>query len=476
MLLFSTILAINETMSKDAFILLVLEWNQNSPHRNNIVPNVDWNGEHNVHYGDSSLWLDIQEYRNGNVIAVRYEKVEDDGAIWDTDYVMNFTTMQMAVSLDRSYKADASYFSPDFSTPHFITMLIERGYLLDDCDLPTARTPMYITEANIELLAAIITEKAKYRLPIVYVSKTCDNENPIEVERLAARLKGVAHVLVQSDARLNGLCRRLTSDHNEYYGAIGIYYPNAAVGNRRFIYKQVDGYDNALYQKVLWSVIRYSNAQKVDPLYTWQGVSNALLTDRLCCQRSERIAAENARDKAETAIDDYATTFDAEFDTWRQRVDALARENAALRAENEGLRTKLMDSDSLPVLYAGEEDGLYVGEITDIVLSVLSDALKNSVEHSRRYDVIEDLLKSNTYTRDYDSRVEQIKHLLKGYDRMSKTLRQELIDYGFTISDDGKHHKLVYFGDSRYWTTLAKTASDYKSGPNSSAVIIRNML
>lgn len=476
MLLFSTFLSIRESLTKDDFIRLVIEWNQGSDHVENRIKGVVWAGEHNVHYGDESLWMDIQEYRNQNTIAVRYEKTEADGAIWDTDYVMNFTTRQMSILLDRSYKADALLLDPGFSTPHFITMLIMQGYLLDDGALPISRDPIQITEENIGLLTDVISNKVRYQLPVVYVSKTYDNEDPVDVRLLASRLKGVAHVLVQSDIRINGLCRRLTNDLNEYKGAIGIYYPNAAAGHPRFMYRQPYGYDNALFQKVLWRVIRYSNAQKVDPLYTWQGVCNALLTDRLCSQRSERIAAENARDKAETAIDDYTTTFDAEFDTWRQRVDALTRENDALRAENEGLRTKLMESDSLPVLYAGDEDGLYIGEVTDIILSVLSDALKKSVEHSRRYDVIEDLLKSNTYTRDFNSRVEQIKHLLKGYDKMSKTLRQELIDYGFTFSDDGKHCKLVYFGDRRYWTTLAKTASDHKSGSNSAADIIRTML
>ena len=89
MLLFSTVLDINDTLTKDAFIKLVIDWNQGSPHKENVIPNIDWHNERNVRYGDDKMWLDIQEYRNGNTIAVRYEKVEDDGVIWDTDYVMN---------------------------------------------------------------------------------------------------------------------------------------------------------------------------------------------------------------------------------------------------------------------------------------------------------------------------------------------------------------------------------------------------
>lgn len=45
MLLFSTLLDINKIMTKDAFIKLVLEWNQGSPHEDNIIQGIDWDGE-----------------------------------------------------------------------------------------------------------------------------------------------------------------------------------------------------------------------------------------------------------------------------------------------------------------------------------------------------------------------------------------------------------------------------------------------
>lgn len=90
MLLFSTLLDINNIMTKDAFIELVLEWNQGSPHEENIIKGIKWNGERNIHYEDENLWLDIEEYRNQNIIAVRYEKKGENGIVWDTDYIMNF--------------------------------------------------------------------------------------------------------------------------------------------------------------------------------------------------------------------------------------------------------------------------------------------------------------------------------------------------------------------------------------------------
>lgn len=76
MLLFSTILDIEKSLTKDSFIKLVLEWNQGSPHESNVLKGIKWNGEHNIRYGNEKLWIDIEEYRNKNIIAVRFEKLK----------------------------------------------------------------------------------------------------------------------------------------------------------------------------------------------------------------------------------------------------------------------------------------------------------------------------------------------------------------------------------------------------------------
>ncbi len=52
MLLFSTILEINKTMTKEAFVKLVIEWNRNSPYEGNVIPGIDWHGDYHVRYGD----------------------------------------------------------------------------------------------------------------------------------------------------------------------------------------------------------------------------------------------------------------------------------------------------------------------------------------------------------------------------------------------------------------------------------------
>ena len=499
MLLFSTILDINESMAKDDFIRLVIEWNQGSPHMSNIIPGIEWNGERNIRFGDDRLWLAIEEYRNQNIIAVRYEKQEGDGSVWDTDYVMNFTTMKMVVRLDRSYTQEALASGSRFSTPYFITLLMERGYLKKDGDLAVLQTPVIIDEDNLELVSEIINGNKRYKLPVVYISRTYCDEDPVNVRLLAGRLKGVAHVLVQKSNVTNPRLKKMCSDQNEYYGAIGIYYPNQALGHRRYLYRSSIGFDTFLSEKVVRDVIQYSNLQRIDSLYTWQGVNNAVLKDRLASQRADRLAAEAAQKRAEQeathlldtldeeerrirkqAFDDARSeankildSFDEDIARLQNQIEELTKTNEVLRLENQGLKAKLDSSDSVPVIYMGDEYEFYQGEVKDIILSVLSDDLSKIPQKSRRMDIIKDIIDSNDYQRINEKKADEIKRLLKNYSGMSGKLKKALIDLGFNIAEEGKHCKVTYYGDERYQTVFAKTPSDGRSGKNNAQVVIR---
>ncbi len=492
MLLFSTVLDIDQSLTKEAFIRLVIQWNQGSPHTENIIPDMVWNGERNIRFGTECLWLDIEEYRNQNIIAVRYEKKEKDGAVWDTDYVMNFNSMKMAIRLDRSYTVEALEADAKFSTPHFITLLIERGYLTDDHGLPIQKTAVEIDEDNMELAADVINRKTHYRLPVVYISKTCYNKDPVNVSFLASRLKGVAHVLVEKSNGLSKKLRGFCDSRNEYYGAVGVYYPTKVMGHRTYLYRSSVGYDGFLLEKVVRAVIQYGNSQMIDTLFTWQGVNNALLRDRLVCQREERLAAEKAQREAEAqatrlidtldeeerrirkqAFDDarmeantLLDSFDEEMQKLQQQVEELTRANEALEFENQGLKARIDSMDSVPVLIMGDEFEFYPGEIKDLLLAALSEALKGTPPKSRRADVVRDIIRSNDYQKLGAAKSEEVKRLLRNYDGMTGRIRQSLKELGFEITEEGKHYKVTYYGDSRYQTTYAKTPSDGRSGKN----------
>ena len=512
MQLFSTILSINDTLTKDAFIELAIRWNQGSTHESNIIPDIVWNGERNIRFGDDKCWMQVEEYRNKNIIAIRYEKTEDDGVVWDTDYVMNFSDMQMAIRLDRSYLEEALAVDPKFSTPAFIALLIDEGYVKDDNGLEVGRKPIFIRSEDLSLIADVINEKEKYRFPVVYISKTYSGSDPVDVWEVAKRLKGVAHIMVQENPRSGRILREMCADKNEFNGAVGIYYPNPAFGHKKILNHPYEGSRTRMAEKVIQSVIQYSNSQMVDKLYTWAGVSNSLVLDKYSSKREELAASESARKLSESAArlityeaEMRAHTADLKVEAMREEVkkaQALAQENEALvestddeieqmRAqikelihkndalafENQGLRAKVDEKSAEPLLYLGSEDEFFPGEIKEFVLQALVNEQKRAKQHTRRADVLGDIIRSNSSdTGELERRRVKIKDMLTGYTSMTAPVRSALKDLGFDVKEDGKHYKLIYYGDGRYWTTLDKTPSDKAHGGKNAALnIIRDM-
>lgn len=463
MLLFSTILKIDKSLTKDDFLNLVIEWNQGSPHENNVIPNLNWDGSYNQKFGDETISLEFKEYRNEEIIAVRYVKKLDDGIIWKTDYIMNFRDYKMSIMLDRSFTEDAIGVDPSFTTPLFIKLLIEKGYVVNDNDLPVVMDPHMINCENLNVLTAVINETKTYDLPIVYVSKTFSNNIPIDVDKLAYALKGVAHIFVQSDLRTNTLIREQCDNANEYNGAIGIYYQSDLMKHKRFLnYEYFD--PTITRQNIVKDIINFTNQQSIDPLYTWDGVTTFLLKDRFKSQKDKRTKAERTKEETDELLQSFSSDF-----------DALTEENSRLRdnisdLENElafykDVFNKKTVNDS-GFLSSGSEKEFFQDEKKELILSVLSDSLVSIKDDTRRKHIVQDIIQQNTIKDVLGKKREEVKRLLTDYSGLNGKLKQELQQLGFAITEDGKHYKLTYFNDKRYIIHMAKTPSDGRAGKN----------
>lgn len=165
----------------------------------------------------------------------------------------------------------------------------------------------------------------------------------------------------------------------------------------------------------------------MDKLYTWQGVSNELLKDRLVSQRKERMEAEQDRDRAINEVEDVYASVDEELKVLQRQVEELTRSNEIQAYEIQSLREKISQIDVVPIIIQGEEQDMYPGEIKDIILSVVEDTLPQVKEGSRREDVLKDILEANNYERLSDARKSGVKRLFKGYTNMSATICREML-------------------------------------------------
>lgn len=476
MLLFSTILDINKTLTKEKFIELVSLWNQSAKYKENIVQGVSWNGEKNIKFGTDKLSIEIIDYPEKDILAVRHEKITPDEVVWDTDFVVNFAERKISIRLDRTFSEDALEMNAAFSTPHFISLLIEHRYLQDDQDLPVLRDPIMITDSNLETVQQVVRNKEYYELPVVYVAKDFADQDPLSISWLASRLKGAAHVLVEESKETCRKCTEFCGETVEEYGAVRIYYPSLGVNRKRFLFRSATGNMDVRLEKVIRHVIQYWNSQRMDILYTWQGVNSAVMSDTLKSQIQRLAEAESAKQSAEEEINLVYEEFDEDIKSLQKKLEELSRANEALQMENFGLRAKMNASDAMPIVYQGDEEDFYPEEVKDMVLGVLADALNNTEKGTRLHDVLEDILENNLYQHLSDERKQRVKNLFKGYKTLTGTMKQELLSLGFEISDDGKHYKITYQGDPRYMVTIGKTPSDNRAGNNNAGMINKIML
>lgn len=476
MLLFSTILKLSDKINKDEFIDIVLKWNQSAKYRENIVQGVSWNGEKNIKFGTDKLSIEIIDYPEKDILAVRHEKITSGEVVWDTDFVVNFAERKISIRLDRTFSEDALEMNAAFSTPHFISLLIEHGYLQDDQDLPVLRDPIVITDCNLETVQQVVRNKEYYELPVVYVAKDFADKDPLSISWLASRLKGAAHVLVEESKEACKKCTEICGETAEEYGAVRIYYPSLGVNRKRFLFRSATGNMDVRLEKVIRHVIQYWNSQRMDILYTWQGVNSSVLSDNLQNQIQRLAEEESAKQSAEEEINLVYEEFDEDIKSLQKKVEELSKANEALQMENFGLRAKMNASDATPIIYQGDEEDFYPEEVKDMVLGVLADALNNTEKGTRLYDVLEDILENNPYQHLSDERKQRVKNLFKGYKTLTGAMKQELISLGFEISDDGKHYKITYQGDPRYMVTIGKTPSDNRAGSNNAGMINKIML
>ena len=488
MLRFSTVLDIKPEMTPEEFRKLVVEWNDSASHEENKIPGLSWNGEKSLRCGSDGLWLAAEEYEEKGIIAVRYEKKKADGIIWDTDYVVHFEQKKIAIRLEQSYTEDAASLSDEFSAPFFISHLIRKNFLADDGALPISNRSIPINKDNAQLLADIVNGTTRYKIPVVYISRTPYDNTLVDPDTMASHLKGIAHVLVQESQDSNDLIRELCDSKNVYNGTIAIYYPNQNA-TKKILYSQKvqeGDYDDFLFDRVKQKVLGYNNKQVRDPLYTWQGVVSAKMQSNLDALGEQRQAALLAKQKAEEEFRKMQETFDEEqkrvtseaYETAEALVKAVeeenqnlkdsneryANENAALQCEIDGLRRKMEGVGGMPVLFMGAEKDIFQGEIRDIILSALTDALPLLHDDCRRRDVLEDILKSNDYEKAVETKRNDLKRVITTYTGMTAKVRSDLTAIGFEITEDGKHYKLRYGGDTRYQFALAKTPSDKSHG------------
>ncbi|MBU5249611.1 hypothetical protein KQH93_07510 [Coprococcus comes] len=468
MQIYSAIFPVKESLSQDDLINLVIEWNQGSPH--NKISNLNWDGKkRNIKFEDGNLSLAIEEIRTYNTIAIRFHQFDENNIIWNTDIVVNFNTHIFSIKIDRETTADTIGFIPQFKTPILVNMLLDGDFIGMDNDLEISAKEIPIKKDNYKVIENIICRNTVYSMPVIYVTKSW-GRYPLRVHTLAYRLRGVAHVLIEEDADVCKFLKDSCRGMNSHHGSIGIYYPGSSAPYKIITPRRYEGQEETLIDRIVNMVCRYMNQQARDKMMTWEGVQNELLKLRY-------VSATEKKAKAENEVSEVYENFSDELEEKERTIEELNNRVMALQAENQGLRAKYEQVSEIPLIYYGEEDELYEGEIKDHILETLQKQMQQVKKGTRKELILQDILESNELTGALEEKRAEIKRILKGYTKVGDSLKRDLKAYGFIITKDGGHYKLTYKGDSRYLFTMASSGSDsQRGGENLIGDIIRDML
>jgi len=461
---------VKNNLTKEYFLQLLKEWLENSPHEPLKTIGEGTFSEH-MDVLNETCRLQVKTLEEYSTIAARLTRIEDK-TMWRTDIIFNYADMAVAINLSQD-NSESTVVPYNYKIPYFLKLLIKKELIKEDVIFGYDKITL-ITKDNIELLENVIEGRHKLPHPLVYVSASKDNKTGIDILKLKEKLLGLAHI-VTATKDVSELLVRHYASFCLNNGNICVYNTGQGVVCKKYYTKsffEEDRIISRISQEIKYNVThRYQG-----DMYTWDGIQteylrNAnrnLLAEHLTSLKQEQVLSKENNE----IIDIFGTQLNECDDT----IESLTKKVQALEAENEGLRNKLYGySGKIPLLYHGEEDEFYDNEIKEIILDALNN-YKNGREGTRRYDLITDIISANDFTNTPESRKNTIKSILKGYTRLTNDLEKDLEEFGFEISQAGKHYKLTYNSDSRYFVTMAKSCSDVKAGNNLASEIAKSML
>lgn len=465
MISFSTEFPINDDKSIEDVLDIACEWITGSPHTKipadallNLIKQPEGNfqttnKQEKIITGHANL----SDYE---IAGFRYIKLQKD-IEWTTTIVTFKTPSQHLVSIQVSREAlNTAKSLPESKKPIFVKQVIERLGGGMDGHIPVSNKPYVLSDGEESIAANLIIGNANSSLPIVYISIGFDGSHIIDGNKLSKLLSGMAHVIVEPSREFSFKVKGLASSRNVYGGTVGIYWPDSTA--RKSYYFSEECNTPELVLEAIERDIRTALANRRQKTYcSWLHLQECISKARYAQLKS----SYEQLNKGSKEVEEFVQAFDSELKTKQDNLNEAEREIARLTME---LQKYVANQRGLEkgLLCHGEEQDFYEFEISNFVLNALSDAVTNSVADSRKKHVLQDLLEHNQINPRTEAIREEIKGLFKsGVDLDSKT-KNTLTRLGFSISEDGKHYKLVFQSDGRYTFVTSKTSSDHRAGKN----------
>lgn len=395
-------------------------------------------------------------------IAAFRHSISEHDLTWETEIVFSISEDSSFVGIRTSRQSEHAQITlPRAKKPHIIkTILGELGGGLDG-EIYVKEEPHFAAESDAGMVVRLINGDADNYLPVIYVSRTFQNQLALRPEPLARRLSGLAHVVVEPNRSFSRLIQPDVGGRNAYGGRIGMHWPSGQsfyLAPETFVINELD-------------LRRLIEAR----------ISDAVLNRRPLARCSwARAEAEFARETIELLrsagsgdVEEYIRAFDDELSAKDRQLRDAEEEIWKLQSRlKTGFQQKAQGCTALPT---GSELDFFSGETAEIVGDALRMAVSNVQHDSRRQHVLSSMIEALSEVSQLPIKREKLKEALRGYVSMTRDVSETLTQLGFSITDDGKHFKLTYMDDDRYTFALPKSGSDHRGGLNAASDIAKRI-
>ena len=454
---FSTEFPIDSSKSVVDVVKLACKWISGSPHtalKSSQFDEIPVDVEKLVTAPSEQVSIAVANSQNFEVGGVRYVRTEQE-LEWTTSIVSHKTMDRHILSIQVSCEAlSTAVRLPPPKKPYFIRQALNTLGGGMDGDIPVTEKAFRLSEGEAGIAAALIKGLANNKLPIIYVSAGFDGAHLISPDELALYVSGMAHVVVEPSRQFSFQVKTLTNSRNVFGGTIGVYWPESDARSSYFIDEETPN-PRAIQIEIAKDVRLALANRRLRSTCTWAHLKETI----------SRKKFDTLRSQGSTELQEYIDAFDAELAAKDASLIEAEQEISRLRAEIRRLAA-VNDTSVTGLIVSGKEQDLYAHEIRDIVISSMQEALRTARDNSRRQHVLYDLLAANQISGNADKLQAEIKSLFRTYRDMDTPTRNALLKLGFDISEDGKHHKMIFQGDGRYIFTLPKTSSDHRAGKN----------
>ncbi|MYN30232.1 hypothetical protein [Duganella levis] len=458
---FSTEFPVQENISGGEFLSAVKDWIVGSRYtylKASDLEQIGSAGESKVTVESDTVEILRVDTDDTESIAVSYHK-RDDNCDWISTIVFSGTPSSNWVSVRVMCEPHLPTAKlPEAKKPVVMQILLSKLGGGTDGKVQVTDKAVMLSESQVELAASYILGTNGAYLPIVYISAPFRGKAEFNFDALAKQLAGMAHVVVEPSRAFSIRLKDIVHAQNVYGGAVGVYWSEGG-GSRKFL--EGRNISESIFHEIRLAL----NNRRPLIRCTWNSVKEI---------QSRKILNE-LRDAGSTDVQNYIDAFDAELNAKNAALTDAEKEIHRLSAEIRRLEAR-SSAESGMMLELGQEQDYFENEIKDIVLDALTHAVGSVTIDSRRQHVLNAILNANSIAQGAQTIRERLKASLRDYRSLDSKTEKELEACGFSISDTGKHFKLTWMDDDRYTFTLAKTASDHRTGLNSALDIGRLFL